>query len=323
MKIRDPNLNSETLKKDRQNVSLPPLETITVNSSKNPFLFWFAWTAALLIITLLGYVVGWFIGENGNESVNALYQVLTTDAFWTGVIIGFFAQIIDGALGMAYGISATTFLLSMGTTPAIASASVHIAAVFTTGLSGIAHVKFGNVSKSLFIRLLLPGIIGAFCGVLFVTKLDGEIIKPIISLYLLVMGIFIIKKSINKKKETRIKDSKILKLALVGGFVDSAGGGGWGPIVTSTLVGAGENPRTTIGSVNFAEFFLTLATAGFFSIFITSAPWPIVSGLVVGGLFAAPFAAFLCKYLPIKFLMIVVGCVVSILSIVNILQFVY
>ena len=321
MKIRDPNLTDESLKKERENISLPPLETVTVSSSKNPYLFWFVWTAALSIISLLGYVIGRFIGANGNESINALFQILSMDTFWSGVIIGFFAQVIDGALGMAYGISATTFLLSLGTSPAVASASVHIAAVFTTGLSGIAHVKFGNVSKTLFIRLLMPGIIGAFCGVLFVTKLDGDLIKPLVSLYLLIMGGLIIKKSIFKKKQTKINESKISKLALAGGFMDSAGGGGWGPIVTSTLVGAGQDPRSTIGSVNFAEFFLTLGTAGFFSIFIATAPWPIIFGLVVGGLFAAPFAALLCKHLPIKFLMIIVGCVVATLSIINIFQF--
>ncbi|OUV28314.1 MAG: hypothetical protein CBC60_06850 [Betaproteobacteria bacterium TMED100] len=321
MKIRDPHLSSDSLEKDRQSISLPPLETATVSSSKNPYLFWFVWTAALSIISLLGYVIGRFLGAYGNESLNTLYQILSMETFWYGVMIGFFAQIIDGALGMAYGISATTFLLSLGTSPAVASASVHIAAVFTTGLSGIAHVKFGNVSKSLFMRLLLPGIIGAFFGVLFVTKLDGELIKPLVSFYLLVMGALIIKKSLFKKQQAKIKGSKISKLALAGGFMDSAGGGGWGPIVTSTLVGAGQDPRSTIGSVNFAEFFLTLATAGFFSIFIASAPWPIIFGLVVGGLFAAPFAAFLCKYLPVKFLMIVVGFVVSILSLINIFQF--
>ena len=110
-----------------------------------------------------------------------LFNLFSSQTFWLGVAVGFIAQIIDGALGMAYGISATTFLLSTGTTPAIASASVHIAAVFTTGLSGIAHVKFGNVCKNLFLRLLIPGIIGAFLGVLFVTQLDAEILKPIIS----------------------------------------------------------------------------------------------------------------------------------------------
>ncbi len=323
MKIRDPKLSSESSKKEREDIALPPLESITINSSKNPFLFWFVWTAALIIIALLGYVVGRFIGENGNESMNVLSQLLSTKTFWTGVVIGFLAQIIDGALGMAYGISATTFLLSIGTSPAIASASVHIAAVFTTGLSGIAHVKFGNVSKSLFTRLLVPGIIGAFCGVLFVTKLDSDLLRPLISLYLLIMGVFIIRKTITKRKQKKLGGSKIAKLALTGGFMDSAGGGGWGPIVTSTLVGAGQDPRSTIGSVNFAEFFLTLATAGFFSIFISTAPWTTVSGLVVGGLFAAPFAALLCKYLPVKFLMIIVGSVVSILSMINIFQFFY
>ncbi|OUW00612.1 MAG: hypothetical protein CBD16_06360 [Betaproteobacteria bacterium TMED156] len=322
MKIRDPNLSSETLKEDRKEVELPPLESITVNSSKNPFMFWFVWTAVLIIIALVGFVVGRFIGINGYESIDVLFDLFISQTFWTGVAVGFCAQIIDGALGMAYGISATTFLLSMGSSPASASASVHIAAVFTTGLSGIAHVKFGNVSKELFIRLLLPGIIGAFCGVLFVTQIDGDKLKPVISLYLLIMGVIIIRKSMKRSKKENLEVSKVAKLALAGGFMDSAGGGGWGPVVTSTLVGAGQDPRSTIGSVNFAEFFLTLATAGFFSIFISTIPWSTVSGLVIGGIFAAPFAAIICKFLPIKPLMILVGLVVSILSMINIFQFI-
>ena len=247
-------------------------------------------------------------------------SIIKVEDFWIAVVIGFFAQVIDGALGMAYGISATTFLLSTGASPAVASASVHIAAVFTTGLSGIAHVNLGNVSKDLFLRLLVPGIFGAMLGVLVVTQIETWIFKPIMCLYLLIMGLIIIRKALIKKPSAPIKKDKISKLALVGGFMDSAGGGGWGPIVTTNLIGSGQDPRSTIGSVNFAEFFLTLSTAGFFTIFITSNPWVSVAGLILGGLFAAPFAAYLCKYIAPKILMLIVGFVVSSLSIFTIYQ---
>ena len=234
------------------------------------------------------------------------------------VAVGFFAQVIDGALGMAYGITATTFLLSAGATPAAASASVHIAEVFTTGFSGISHVKLGNVNKSLFLRLLLPGMIGAVLGAVLITRFDGHQLKPFISAYLLLMGLYILSKAyrhVIKRRAPR----HVAKLALFGGFVDAAGGGGWGPVVTSSLIGSGSDPRTTIGSVNFAEFFLTIASATSF-ILLAGQPdtWKMVAGLVFGGLFAAPFAALLCKKLSPRTLLVIVGTLITLISAYNI-----
>ena len=218
---------------------------------------------------------------------------------------------------MAYGVTSTTFLLATGVSPAVACASVHIAEVFTTGVSGISHVKFGNVNKNLFLRLLIPGITGAVLGAILLSSIDGKAIKPYISAYLLLMGIYIISKVFRKIQAAKHEPKHVAKLALFGGFVDSVGGGGWGPVVTTTLVGSGHNPRVTIGTVNFAEFFFTFASAIAFSMLVGDGPWPIVAGLVLGGLFAAPFAAYLCKKLHARTLLIMVGMLISLVSIFN------
>jgi len=321
MKIRDPDLSNDPLQKEHAEVGLPQLEAGTFQGEKHPFLFLFCWIAGFCMLLVLVFLVSKFIQSNGTNSFSTLLDIFVAPEFWKALVIGFLAQVIDGALGMAYGISATSFLLSTGSSPAVASASVHIAAVFTTGLSGISHVNLGNVSKDLFIRLLIPGIIGALFGVLLVTQIDMDIFKPIMCAYLLVMGLIIVKKAFKKKSQQLSSNtSNIGKLAFFGGFVDSAGGGGWGPIVTTNLLGKGQDPRSTIGSVNFAEFFLTLSTAGFFTIFVTASPWISVAGLVVGGLFAAPFAALLCRKIPPKILMIIVGLVVCVVSMFTLVQ---
>ncbi|MFM9836066.1 MAG: sulfite exporter TauE/SafE family protein, partial [Methylophilaceae bacterium] len=211
----------------------------------------------------------------------------------------------------------TTFLLATGVSPAVASASVHIAEVFTTGVSGISHVKLGNVNKSLFIRLLIPGIFGAAIGAFLLTHIDGKVLKPYISIYLLLMGIYIISKIFNKLKTATHEPKHVAKLALFGGFVDSVGGGGWGPVVTTTLVASGHNPRETIGTVNFAEFFLTFTSAVVFSLLVVESPWPTVAGLVIGGLFAAPFAAYATKKLHTRTLLILVGSLICVVSLFN------
>ncbi|MFB0518000.1 MAG: sulfite exporter TauE/SafE family protein, partial [Acidobacteriota bacterium] len=151
------------------------------------------------------------------------------------IIVGFIAQIIDGALGMAYGVSSNSFLLSIGIPPAAASASVHTAEVFTTFVSGVSHWKFGNVDKKLFKKLLIPGIIGGVLGAYVLTSIPGKTIKPFIGAYLLIMGLMILLKAFKKIKEKRV-ETKIIPLATAGGFFDAIGGGGWGPIVTSTLM---------------------------------------------------------------------------------------
>nr|WP_306441201.1 sulfite exporter TauE/SafE family protein [Methyloversatilis sp. XJ19-13] len=244
-------------------------------------------------------------------------EVVTSEEFLTAAAVGFVAQSIDGALGMAYGISATTFLLGTGASPAVASASVHIAEIFTTGLSGLSHLRLGNVDRKLMLRLLVPGVIGGVLGALVVTQLDGAALKPWISGYLLLMGLYVLTKAWRHRRKPAQEPKHVAKLALFGGFVDAAGGGGWGPVVTTSLVGAGQDPRRTIGSVNFAEFFIAIASAGAFVLFIDAAPWATVAGLVAGGMFAAPLAAFLCRALPARALLVLVGLLISALSAYN------
>ena len=248
------------------------------------------------------------------EITQLLLETLHSGAFWSAVAVGFFAQAVDGALGMAYGVTATTFLLGAGASPAAASASVHIAEVFTTGFSGVAHLKYGNVNRQLFLRLLVPGTIGAVLGAIFITQFDGKVLRPYVTAYLLLMGVYILSKAFRTLRAGANEPRHVGKLAAFGGFVDAAGGGGWGPVVTGTLVGAGRDPRTTIGSVNFAEFFITVATAASFSLLAGPGIWLLVAGLVVGGLFAAPFAALLCRQLGARTLLTVVGVLITSLS---------
>ncbi len=238
------------------------------------------------------------------------------------VIVGFAAQIIDGALGMAYGVSSTTFLLTVGVSPAAASASVHTAEIFASGVSGISHLRFGNVDRELFRRLLIPGIIGGVAGAYILTALPGERIKPFVALYLLVMGAIIIRKAL-KKVEERRRRARLAPLGLAGGFFDAIGGGGWGPIVTSTLVARGEKPRFAVGSVNLAEFFVTVAEAATFFLALGLVHWKVILGLTLGGVLAAPLAAYVCRRLPARALMVMVGTLIVILSIRTLLLAVY
>jgi uncharacterized membrane protein YfcA len=204
------------------------------------------------------------------------------------LLIGFFAQIIDGSLGMAYGVSANSFLLSTGVSPAAASASVHIAEVFTTLASGISHIRFKNVDWKIIKSLIIPGVIGGIVGAYILVNFPADVIKPFITLYLLIMGIRIFIKAFNHKPGIEFKKLHYAILGLLGGFFDAAGGGGWGPIVTSTLISNHETPRKVIGSVNIAEFFVTFVEAVTFIAMIVMALWSIVQGLIIGGVIAAP-----------------------------------
>jgi uncharacterized membrane protein YfcA len=231
------------------------------------------------------------------------------------MLVGFFAQMIDGALGMAYGVSSTTFLLSLGIPPAAASASVHMSEIFTTAVSGITHWKLRNIDTKLVKKLLLPGVAGGVLGAYMLVNIDGDLIKPFISAYLLIMGIIILIKAFGPKQE-RKEVQHVSLLGLVGGFFDAIGGGGWGPIVTTTLVARGNHPRATIGSVNFTEFFVTFAQSVTFILSLSFLGyWQIIVGLLLGGVIAAPMAAFATKRIPLKVLMILVGTVIILLSI--------
>ena len=229
------------------------------------------------------------------------------------IIVGFIAQMVDGSLGMAYGVSSNTFLLSIGIPPATASASVHTAEIFTTMASGLSHFRLGNVDRKLFEKLLVPGIIGGIIGAYILTSVPGKVIKPFIAIYLFIIGIVILRKAF-KKIEVNEVETRIVPLGLTGGFFDAMGGGGWGPIVTSTLIARGNHPRFTIGSVNTAEFFVTVSESIVFILTIGLAHWRIIVGLMAGGVIAAPIAAYTCKKLPTRLLMIIIGGLIMILS---------
>ena len=318
MKIRNLDLSGNPINIEHQQLGIPPVEEPVSHPGTHPLLHAAAWFAVAVLIVLILFLAGrFFISNNWLGGWQIIGETLSSSIFWNAAIVGFFAQVVDGALGMAYGVTATTFLLASGATPGVASASVHIAEIFTTGVSGISHVKFGNVNKDLFVRLLVPGILGGILGAVLVTQVDGTLFKPYVSAYLLLLGIYILSKAFRSLHLRKDPPKHVGKLALFGGFVDAAGGGGWGPVVTSTLVSTGNDPRTTIGSVNFAEFFLTLTGAAVFTLLMETNTWPIIAGLVFGGLFAAPFAAVLCKKLHAKTLLILVGTLIIITSLYN------
>ncbi|MCE7863133.1 MAG: sulfite exporter TauE/SafE family protein [Bacteroidetes bacterium CHB5] len=233
------------------------------------------------------------------------------------VLGGFIAQMIDGSLGMAYGVSATTFLLSFGISPAASSASVHTAEIFTSGVSGLTHLRFQNVNKKLFRSLLIPGMLGAVVGayILFSLEEYNYIIRPLVSVYTLILGLAIIRKAVLMQIRKRRKTKNVPALAAFGGFMDSIGGGGWGPIVSTTLIARGRHPRYTIGSVNLAEFFVSLASSLTFFATIGLSHIQIIGGLILGGMVAAPIAAHITRKLPVKRMMILVGVVVILVSI--------
>lgn len=235
--------------------------------------------------------------------------------------IGVFAQLVDGTLGMGYGATSTSFLLSYGIPPAISSAGVHVAEMFTTGASALSHHRFGNINKKLLKNLLIPGVIGSITGAYLLSDvIDGDVIKPYISVYMMILAVVIIAKAL-KKNITKKKTKKLGFLATFGGFMDSIGGGGWGPIVTSTLLGRGRNPRYTIGSVNAAEFAVAFASGITFMIFGGVEGWQLIIGLILGGVIAAPIAAYLVNKIQRKPMMIFVGILIIILSLKTLWKF--
>ncbi|HZW02726.1 MAG TPA: sulfite exporter TauE/SafE family protein [Anaerolineaceae bacterium] len=240
--------------------------------------------------------------------------------FFLLILVGFVAQMIDGALGMAYGVSSTTFLLTLGFPAATASASVHMAEVCTTAVSGLSHFRLGNIDRSLVKKLIIPGVLGGATGAYLLTQAPGDLIKPLVSAYLLIMGMVILRKALVKAPEPRQVTDHIVPLGLVGGFFDAIGGGGWGPIVTTTLVARGNDPRCTIGSVNFTEFFVTFTQSITFILTIGLTHWQTILGLLIGGVIAAPLAAVVAKRVPARGLMIMVGIIIILLSIRTIVQ---
>ncbi|MEA5426578.1 sulfite exporter TauE/SafE family protein [Arcicella lustrica] len=280
---------------------------LKLNNQFERVLMWFIG----ITIYLLAFSI--FIGKA--PLLDAVYQtkIWLGEDFFLYVGVGLLAQLVDGSLGMAYGITSTSFLLGIGVPPALSSTSVHVSEMFTTGASAISHYQFKNINKKLF-RALLWGVVGSVAGAYLLSEIiDGNFIKPYISLYMLILGFVILKKAFQKNIAKR-KTKRVGILAIFGGFMDAIGGGGWGPIVTSSLLGQGRNPRYAIGSVNAAEFLITLSSGLTFLFFEGVNSWQIILGLVVGGIIAAPFGAILINKVPRGPLMFIVGSVVIFLS---------
>ncbi|RZK31602.1 MAG: hypothetical protein EOO63_03715 [Hymenobacter sp.] len=264
--------------------------------------------ALFLVCTILSYYFTW---------QQAWHVLSNSGTFYTFVAVGFAAQLIDGILGMGYGVVSAISLMSLGLSPASVSASIHTAEMFASGASGYHHYRFGNVNKRLFKVLLLPGIAGSVSGALLLSYFGEQYanyIKPLLAAYLLILGIRIISKAMRKQHERRRKVKNAGWLAGAGGFLDSFGGGGWGPLVTSTLIANGRTPNYVIGTVSLVEFFVTFASALTFFSILGLSHWQIVLGLIVGGVTAAPLAARLTGRIPTRFMFIGVGLMVIIWS---------
>ncbi|MFS0670276.1 sulfite exporter TauE/SafE family protein [Peribacillus frigoritolerans] len=230
--------------------------------------------------------------------------------------IGFLAQLIDGSLGMAYGVTSTSLLLTFGIAPAVASASVHLSEVVTTAASGISHMKFGNVDRQALLKLIIPGSIGAFAGACFLSNLPGNVVKPYISIFLLILGVYVLFRFLNisntrtEMKSINISRKKSIVLGLIAGFADATGGGGWGPITTPVLLSQkGVPARKVVGTVDTSEFAIAVsATLGFLiALGWQEVNWFWVIALMAGGIIAAPIAAWIVTKLPSYLLGVLVG----------------
>ncbi len=239
---------------------------------------------------------------------------------WPFILIGFGAQIIDGALGMAYGVISSTLLLAMGVPPSRASASVHAAETFTTGVSAISHILHRNVDWGLFARLIIPGVIGGVTGAYLLSAIDGAAVKPFVQAYLLGIGFYLVWRGLHLPP-TKRNPRWVTPLGLVGGFMDATGGGGWGPVVTSNLLLQGSSPRHTIGTVNSVEFILTCTIS---LTFLFHLGWETFTtytvGLLIGGVLAAPLGAMLARHVAPKLLFVAVGTILTLTSLFGLLK---
>jgi siroheme synthase-like protein len=270
------------------------------------------YSLTIFAIMLIGHFIFSYIPlRDLAEGTADWYLGLDKNFHWM-LLAGFIAQMVDGALGMGYGVTSATILLSAGISPAAISGSIHTAEMFAAGASGYSHYRFGNVNKKLFKALVVPGVIGAVLGAILLTRLGEshiDILRPIMAAYTLFLGLRILINAFRAATPKK-KFKRHGLLAGVGGFLDSFGGGGWGPIVTTTLITRGRSPKYVIGSVSLTEFFVTLASAFTFFTLLGVSHWQTIVALVIGGLVAAPLAAKLAGKLPRKTAFILLGLLV-------------
>jgi uncharacterized protein len=325
--VMKPRVTEELMAGDAVNGAADNVKTVTdtvkiFHNWSNRYLI------ALGVLLLLGAIV-YILFLNGE--LDALLNALNKEnhLFYWMVLVGFLAEIVAGSMGMGYGVICTTILLILNIPPPIISASIHSAESFTTAAGSISHYKFRNVNKKLTKLLAIPAIIGAVCGALLLTYVGeryAKMTKPVIAAYTMYLGIRILQNAFTKKNGsngTRKKKTNITILGLVGGFIDSFGGGGWGPLVTGTFIKNGHTPRYVIGTSTVAKFMLTLASAITFIFTVGIHHWNLVAGLLLGGIITAPFSAMLTAKLPVRKMFVAVGIVVIVMSLITIYRTIF
>jgi uncharacterized protein len=283
-------------------------ETENTSSKKLRWLIFGFMAACLAIIVVLYW---------NNDPAFKSYLLSIHPTFYYFLIAGFIFAMIDGAIGMSYGVTSTTFALSMGISPASASAAVHVSEIMSNGIAGWMHYRMKNVNMTLFWRLVVPGIIGAVLGAYILSSLEeySHYTKAVISVYTLILGIVILRKAIKvNSKRTGKKISKVIPLGFGGGFIDAVGGGGWGSIVLSTLIAGGRNARYALGTVKLSRFFIAVMSSLTFITMLGGIHWDALLGLVIGSAIASPIAARLSNRISVKVIMVAVGIIVIVAS---------
>ena len=306
----------------KEEESVPEIEQDIIRDEKK--WKWIA-TVSLFVfaIAILSFFILRYVGYAPLASLIQSAKSNIDKSFYLFMLAGFLAQMVDGAVGMGYGVTSTSMLMSMGVPPAAISGSVHTAEIFSSAVSGYSHYRFGNVNKKLFKVLVIPGVLGAVAGagmLVWMGDKYGNLIKPFLAAYCMVLGFRILYQAYKRNKKNK-KVKRAGWLAGAGGFLDSFGGGGWGPLVTSTLISKGRSPQYVIGSVSLSEFFVTLSSAMSFFVFIGITHWQVIMGLMIGGAVAAPLAAKLAGKLPVRTMLICVGLMVIIWSIRVLVKF--
>jgi len=286
------------------------------NSNKS--IIWLIWGA---IILALGVAIAsfWF-----KEPAFKTYVQNINPLFYYFLGAGFLFALVDGAIGMSYGVTSTSFSLTMGIPPAVASLGVHLSEILSNGIAGWMHYRMGNINWKLFWMLLWTGIIGAVTGAYILSSLTqySQYTKPFVSLYTLILGLVILSKAFNlKRKRNTEKIKRIALLGLGGGFIDAVGGGGWGSIVLSTLIAGGRNPRFSLGTVKLSRFFIALTSSVTFIYMLHVNHWEAVGGLVIGSALASPIAAKISNKISTKAIMISVAVIVILISVNSIWHF--
>lgn len=284
----------------------------------NKSFIWLIWGTIILAIVVV--VTALWYKEPGFRA----YAQEINPTFYYFLGAGFVFAMIDGAIGMSYGVTSTTFSLTMGIPPASASMGVHLSEVLSNGIAGWMHYRMGNINWRLFKMLLVPGIIGAVMGAYILSSLEhySHYTKPFVSLYTLILGFVILKKAFQTgRKRANGKIKRIGLLGFGGGFIDAVGGGGWGSIVLSSLIAGGRHPRFSLGSVKLSRFFIALMSSITFITMLNSARWEAVAGLIIGSALASPIAAKISNKLSAKTLMIAVAIIVILVSVNSIIKF--